>query len=70
MNHLGGGTDCDDTDPTKSAPEDCPPEVTGEDEEIPEEEAEAEGAAGRKTGIDLGFHWMLDEPQPNSTPVA
>ena len=33
VNHQsGGGTDCDDTDPSKTAPEDCPPEVTDEDE--------------------------------------
>jgi hypothetical protein len=38
----GGGSDCDDTDPEKSAPEDCPPETTeegsGEDGEIVEDD--------------------------------
>jgi predicted outer membrane repeat protein len=34
LHSSGGGTDCDDEDPTKSAPEDCPPE--------PEEETEGE----------------------------
>jgi len=34
----GGGTDCDDTDPNKSAPEDCPPPVSDEDTGTVDEE--------------------------------
>ena len=46
----GGGSDCDDTDPEKAAPEDCPPEVTedGDNEEAGDVEEDTPEAVERK----------------------
>jgi len=47
----GGGSDCDDTDPEKSAPEDCPPETTegGINDEDETAEDETPKAVSRKS---------------------
>ncbi len=49
-----GGTDCDDTDPTKSAPEDCPPPVTTEDTGAALDEETPDAVKRKSTSGTLG----------------
>ena len=66
----GGGTDCDDNDPNKMVPEDCPPEITEEGTDTPEEEVEAEDEPPQAAkGIHFGSSWMCNCPAPDPHPA-
>jgi len=60
---MGGGTDCDDSDPSKAAAEDCPPPVDAEDDDNEDEvEPEDDAPAGDSTSGKLGCATVASSP--------
>lgn len=53
---AGGGTDCDDRDPTKSAPEDCPEPDSDDPDNDGASDVDGETSRGKSTSGPLGCH--------------
>ena len=66
----GGGTDCDDTDPNKSAPEDCPPPVTDEDTGAAFEDDTPDAVKRESTSGALGCSATLTQAEPTAALIG